>query len=61
MFFEEYLEYEMITIFHYEDISRKQPHRVIFDPLMHLRVKALWDELWFVNMGYTNKILLIDW
>ena len=39
MFFEEYLEYEMITIFHYEDISRKQPHRVIFDPLMHLRVK----------------------
>ena len=38
MFFEEYLEYEMITIFHYEDISRKQPHRVIFDPLMHLRV-----------------------
>ena len=40
MFFEEYLEYEMITIFHYEDISRKQPHRVIFDPLMHLRVKG---------------------
>ena len=23
--------------------------------------KALWDELWFVNMGYTNKIWLIDW
>ena len=38
MFFEEYLEHEMIRIFHYEDISRKQPHRVIFDPLMHLRV-----------------------
>ena len=37
-FFEEYLEYEMITIFHYEDISRKQAHQVIFDPLMHLRV-----------------------
>ena len=24
-------------------------------------VKALWDKLWFVNMGYTNKIWLIDW
>ena len=23
--------------------------------------KALWDKLWFVNMGYTNKIWLIDW
>ena len=21
----------------------------------------IWDELWFVNMGYTNKIWLIDW
>jgi hypothetical protein len=38
MFFEEYMEHEMIRIFHYEDISRKQPHQVIFDPLMHLRV-----------------------
>ena len=28
--------------------------------MSHL-VKALWDELWFVNMGYTNKIWLIDW
>ena len=28
--------------------------------MSHL-VKALWDELWFVNMGYTNKIGLIDW
>ena len=27
--------------------------------MSHL-VKALWDELWFVNMGYTNKIWLID-
>ena len=26
--------------------------------MSHL-VKALWDELWFVNMGYTNKIWLI--
>ena len=24
-------------------------------------IYALWDELWFVNMGYTNKIWLIDW
>lgn len=37
MFFEEYLEYEIIKKMYYEDISRKQPHRVIFDPLMHLR------------------------
>ena len=28
--------------------------------MSHL-VKALWDKLWFVNMGYTNKIWLIDW
>ena len=28
--------------------------------MSHL-VEALWDELWFVNMGYTNKIWLIDW
>ena len=28
--------------------------------MSHL-VKALWDQLWFVNMGYTNKIWLIDW
>ena len=28
--------------------------------MSHL-VKALWDELWFVNIGYTNKIWLIDW
>ena len=28
--------------------------------MSHL-VKALWDELCFVNMGYTNKIWLIDW
>ena len=28
--------------------------------MSHL-VKALWDELWFVNMGYKNKIWLIDW
>ena len=26
----------------------------------HTLLKALWDELWFVNMGYTNKNL-IDW
>ena len=24
-------------------------------------VKALWDKLWFVTMGYTIKIWLIDW
>ena len=29
----------MITTFHYEDIGRKQPHWVIFDPLMYLRVR----------------------
>ena len=28
--------------------------------MSHL-VKALWDKLWFVNMGYTNEIWLIDW
>ena len=28
--------------------------------MSHL-VEALWDELWFVNMGYTTKIWLIDW
>ena len=28
--------------------------------MSHL-LKALWDKLWFVNMGYTNKIWLIDW
>ena len=32
---------KMITTFCYKDIARKQPHRVIFDPLMHLRVKDL--------------------
>ena len=28
---------------------------------LNLHHQALWDELWFVNMGYTNKIWLIDW
>ena len=28
---------------------------------MSHHVKALWDKLWFVNMGYTNKVWLIDW
>ena len=30
----------MITTFDIKDIARKQPHRVILDPLMHLRVKG---------------------
>ena len=29
--------------------------------MMSHPVKALWDKLGFVNMGYTNKIWLIDW
>ena len=31
----------MQTTFHYNDIARKQPHRVIFDPLMHLWVNVV--------------------
>ena len=27
----------------------------------HTLLKALWEQWWFVNMGYTNKIWLIDW
>ncbi len=37
-FFVEYLEYEMIATHNYRDIARKQLHRVIFDPLVHLRI-----------------------
>ena len=25
------------------------------------RCLALWDKLWFMNMGFTDKIRLIDW
>lgn len=33
--------FELKTIFHYKDITRKRPQRVIFDPLLHLRVNQL--------------------
>ena len=36
----------MITTFDNKDIARKQPHRVILDPLMHLRVKGLFFYDW---------------
>ena len=35
----------MITTFDNKDIARKQPHRVILDPLMHLRVNGVMSGL----------------
>ncbi len=38
IFIYQILEYEMMASYNNKDIARKQPHRVIFDPLVHQRV-----------------------
>ena len=45
----------MQNTFHYNDIARKQPHRVIFDALMHLWVNVV-KACSFVTstMGFPN-------
>lgn len=47
----------MIT-FHYEDIARKQPHRAIFDPLLHLRVKKNISDFIFNYLLQTVYLLV---
>ncbi len=47
-FFKENLDYEMIATYNnYKDTERKRPHRVIFDLLVHIRVKKalLFEEV----------------
>ena len=43
------------------ELPQSSQKPVLIGQRMSHLVKALWDELWFVNMGYTNKIWLIDW
>ncbi len=44
----------MIATYNYEDIARKRPHQVIFDPLVHLRVQLFsYAELQLWMQGCT--------
>jgi len=53
------MEKYMRITFQYNDIARKQPHRVIFDPLMHLRVNVVTSFSFLTStIGFPDPVFI---